>query len=316
MKKKVPLAGTSELTAHLPPIERFQLSLGHNFAFSDQYGALHDAAEYCKKNGNLTPPGIWQHGVFGPWEQNDPGSIMYHSPNLGKLNSFVARQDEENFLKNRGIKNCKAIGMPIVYVEKPNINRLKNTLLVVPIHTVAGLKKFASANKIKEYCQQIKSLTQHFDYTAVCLHYGDIVNSYWLKEFYKLNIDFILGGYPSDRNSNKRQAYLYSLFDYVTTNGWGSHVPYALSFGAKVSVWGRAPDIDLDTAARDIGGGGRERVMKKRSRDISEKRELFLSSMRCHPMEATTDVSLGDYLIGRPRKRKPEELRKIFSWDS
>jgi hypothetical protein len=315
MKTKLPFAGTSPLTKKLPPIKPYKLSLGHAYAFSDQYGAFHTAAEYCGVSGSLRPPGMWQHGVFGPWDQYEPGSIMYYAPTLGKIKSFVARQDEKQFLNQHGIENCEAIGMPIVYVTAPRLRRLEKTLLVVPLHTVAGVPLFNSREKIKKYCEEIKNISRSYRYTAVCLHYGDIKNQYWLREFHQIGIDFILGGHPRDLNSNQRQAHLYSLFENVTTNGWGSHVPYALSFGAKVSIWGSHPEVDLDIAKRDVGGGGEARVKRRLSAEHIAARNLFLRGLQCHPREAATDKPLGDFLIGRARKRSPSELKSMFLWN-
>lgn len=304
-----------DLMRKLPAVKRFNLELGHDYAFSDQYGAFKLAARYCRSLPFYPAPGIWQHGCFGPWDQANPGSILYHSPKVNILNVFVGRQDEREFLERRGVTNCKAIGLPFVYAPVPSVARQKNSLLVVPIHTISGIRSFYENNDISLYAKQIFLLKKKFSNVVLCVHRGDVENGYWIREFGKLGIRWVLGADPRDANSLLRIKQLFHCFEYVTTNGWGSHVPYALSCGAKCSIYGVKPSHNLDVSLRDVGAGGADQYAIRFSAEAKRLQESYIAHLKLEPTDGISDVNFGSFMIGMDCKLSPRHLYQAFGWD-
>lgn len=304
----------SSLMCHLPPIKRFYRKLGHEYAYSDIYGAFHVAARYMGTHNFHPAPGIWQHGCFGPWRQVSAGEIAYHSPLINELKIYVARKDEQSFLESCGVYNSRPIGLPFVYAESQDITRRKNSLLVVPVHSIGGLPSFSEREDLSEYAKQINSLKRYFSDIVLCVHKGDIDNGYWVSEFGSYGIRYVVGADPQDMNSLPRVKALFSLFDFVTTNEWGSHVPYALSCGAKCSVWGEAPSKDLKMELRDAGLGGIENLKLRNSEQKKTIENSYISQLTNCPVNGKANKELGDFLIGMENKKSPQELYREFCW--
>lgn len=310
--QKLPQAS---LMKSLPAAKPFRRTLGHDYAFSDVYGAFILAARYCGKVPFYPPPGIWQHGCFGPWDQVEAGTILYHSPAKKKFKVFVARNDECRFLEAQGITNCSAIGLPFVYAPSKKVSRRKGSLLVVPVHTLPGRSHFGGADELAQYAQQIGKIRKYFSDVVLCVHRGDVVNNHWIPEFAQLGISYVIGGDSSDLNSLARVKQLFHSFDYVTTNGWGSHVAYALSCGAKCSIWGVQPTVNEEMLSRDLGRGNETEMRLRFSDSVRKAREEFLKGLYVVPTEGVADEDLGAFLIGRCHKRTPRELYEEFEWD-
>src|SRR5262249_45361198 len=113
----------------LKPISRFT-ELFAGSAFTKLYGATDVAAEYC---GLKTTPwyvrGLWKHGWTPEYLKIDPDNVMA-VPGSSAMWCWVARKDEEEFLREKGITTVKAIGLPIVYLPEPGRNRIPKSLLV------------------------------------------------------------------------------------------------------------------------------------------------------------------------------------------
>lgn len=298
-----------------PKIEKYRRRLGHFHGFSDQYGAFHIAAQYCGVSAHYPFPGIWQHGCFGPWDQSTPESILYHAPGIPHLKIFCARGDEKAFLERHGVRDVHSIGLPFVYLPPISASKLTNTLLVLPVHSVAGIPGFEAGEQFNDYAEAIAEVSERFARTVVCLHYGDIRNGYWISELEQRGLDWIVGAVPHDRNSLLRTKKLFSQFDFVTTNGWGSHVAYALACGAKVSVWGPVPRISRSVASKDLGVGGLNEWELRFSQERREEKEKYLVPLYRHPAEGLRDESLGQYLIGEGNRLPANELKEVFEWD-
>lgn len=113
-----------------------ELDLGVNC----QYGVEHVASRYCGLEQVHRYPGEWQHG-WHPVEHNfhpefvvGSTGISLHERRYKKF--FVARQDQATYLTQHGYRHVEAIGLPIIYVGKPRVERLPRSLLVMPMHSV------------------------------------------------------------------------------------------------------------------------------------------------------------------------------------
>jgi len=109
---------------------------------------------------------------------------------------------------------------------------------------------------------------------------------------------------------------IFSAFEFVTTNGFGSHVAYAAAFGSKVSFWGPMAHWDVSAFKEDtLYRNCPEAVI----RTVEFQGEAFLREtfpeFFTEPWLAQTRVEWGQREIGWENRRSPAELKHIFGWD-
>jgi hypothetical protein len=178
----------------------------------------------------------WQHGwinyakkLIHPFQLMPPG----HSPDETAL---VAHKKHAKVLeKSFGFKDVHAIGLPFVYTKRLQLGRINSSLLVMPPHTLPGTKD--SWNR-KRYVELIKKYEEVFEHVAVCLNYHDIKKGLWVDGLDKKNISWVMGARVDDKNALRRMKHMFSLFENMTTNVLGSHVPYASYCECKASIHG------------------------------------------------------------------------------
>lgn len=305
----------------LPPSIYYEPRASYEFNGSDFYGAYHVAAQYA---GIALPKfystkSFWAHGVNGPWENISRESLVflpYYNPDL---NVFVARKDQQEYLKSNGYKNTRAIGVPYAYVPHQGQKRVSGSLLVMPSHSIQGM--MVDDNKSFEiYIDQILKVSCYFSDVTVCLHSGCIKNGFWLNEFNALGFDVIQGANPSDRNSLIRMKSIFEQYDVMTTNMWGSHVAYALAEGCRVSIFGHDPKWNLKSLLdAELGKSINHDSVRKSSiidRYNNYQLELdcriFLNKFFVDPKNAVSDISLGKWLIGIDCKISPLEMQFVL----
>jgi FkbM family methyltransferase len=225
---------------------------------------------------------------------------------------WVARVDEEVYLRREGYKNVRAIGLPIIYLPASKAVRQPKSLLVMPAHS---LDYTTLKSNFDEYADLIASLQQHFAEILVCVHPSCWRNRYWVDAFRTRGLKVIKGAFIEDRNALLRMARLFSSFEYVTTNGFGSHIAYGAYFGAKISIFGsyveyRAQDLINDPFYREkpylvepVIWANSEEVMRQHYGD------LF-----CHPLDAKQRIEWGHFEVGGNNKVTPGEMRHLFGW--
>jgi hypothetical protein len=304
------------MNVELPENIPFKGWLQFENGYSHVYGALHVAANYCGLS--KTPEtfnGVWLHGCSDPWENRIfPESIAYNVPKIKDINIYVARKDEADSLRAIGCHRVMAIGLPLVYLNDVIIKRHPGNLLVLPVHHLPE----GGNSLIKEYAHFIKSIEHKFNETIVCLHNECSAKNMWINQFEMLGIRCIRGASYDDANSLLRTKYLFSQFEFVTTNDWGSHVAYALSCGAKVSISGLTYKYSIEDYLADPGYGGNiDKITQLVSSEsmIREKKEM-IGKLYVSPENGVTDTLLGDWFIGRENKISPVELKGLFDWNS
>ena len=105
------------------------------------YGAYQLAARYC----GLSKPvrwfeGEWQHG-WNPTDNVSHPEVITSTDGLSRhrraTHTFlVARDDEATALRRFGYRSVHAVGLPIVYQPKVQVDRLPGSLLVMPVHSL------------------------------------------------------------------------------------------------------------------------------------------------------------------------------------
>lgn len=302
------------MQAQLPPPKPFRQHCNHQNGWSDHYGSFHVASAYA---GLAMPPvytinGIWQHGVFGPWQQFSPHVLVYNAPGAQDRPVLVARQDEADFMNRNGYKHVRAIGVPIVYVPAPRMERTRGSLLVVPTHSLTG-DSHVDRGPFLRYADSIKTLLGQFTKVTVCVHPNCRRNGLWIQEFSVPGIEIVYGAETSDANALLRMRALFAQFEYVTTNEWGSHVAYALAFGARVSIGGQPILGDPALHARDLMWQNNAAMMATAfSPEVARARREFLERLYVAPSSGIHDVEFGRWLIGADNQVSAEDMREIL----
>ena len=196
----------------------------------------------CAYAGLVMPPryiinGIWQHGVFGPWDLQIPKSTIYNSPASLDTLCLVARDDLKTALVELGYRNVQAIGMPINYLPDKNFDRIPGSLLVMPSHSLVGFQ-YRNHDQFLKYAEEIYQASKNFKTTLICLHPNCIKNKLWIREFEHFGFEITFGADTGDLNALERIRSLCAQFEVVTSNDWGSHIAYSLALGCKVSISG------------------------------------------------------------------------------
>jgi hypothetical protein len=296
---------------HLPPVSEPNLRPWAQSFGSDFYGALQVAAEYC---GLRTAPAhfpyCWQHGTWPPWQKIRAEVIVYNVPK--STTCFVARQDEAAFLKAGGYAGARAIGLPIIYTKPSGLQRIPNSLLVMPTHSIHSDVLGLSNEK---YAREIASIKNRFGLVVACVSANCIAKGLWASQFEKQGIKVIRGAGLNDVNALKRMRALFDSFEYVTTDSYGSHVYYALYFGAKVSIWGTATPMLRENVISDGAWTPYpEAVDKLFSEETERKAEVFLGPLRVDPWIGVQNVEVANPMVGHDSKLSPNEMRALFDW--
>lgn len=297
----------------LPSVSLYRLLTDQAQGWSDQYGAFHVAAAFA----GLPPPdrrfpGVWQHGCFPPWVDYSPGLLVYQAPEAHKLPVFVAREEHASLLRAAGYRDVSAIGLPFAYVPEPAVERRARSLLVMPTHVMRGGEVMDPAD-FQRYADEIAALRDRFEHVSVCLHPNCRQEGFWTREFESIGVPIIDGARNNDRNALLRMRTLFSSFETVTTNGWGSHVAYALASGAKVAIHGTQPRCTPQSYLKDTTWAADPKALAQAlSPDVAAREAAWLAPLRRHPSEAAPDVALGRWLVGADLRLSPMALRERF----
>lgn len=286
---------------------------------SSLYGADYHVAEYLGfKCPPARIPGTWVHG-WGPAHQNiDPAIVIgrrcSHEFEKDSGLFWVARRDQEEYLRSCGYRNAKAIGLAVAYLPKKQFTRIKGSLLVMPVHT---LDYTTGEWNFEEYADEIKKIESRFSQVVVCVHPSCWKKGYWVDAFKRRGFTVIPGNAADDRNSLRRLQILLSSFEYMTTNGFGSHLVYGAYFGSKVSIYGPYAEYQLSDFEND-------RVYRNCPQLVSRLLETITESairhhypfLFCDPERAEANQDWGSFEVGDQCRVAPDELRRLFRWDA
>lgn len=284
-----------------------------------QYGALQIAADYC----GLQMPmpklrGEWQHGWHPPEHNIHPelvvGTTGKSREKRRRRRHLVAREDQRSYLKEQGYTDVRAVGMPILYVPHPRVERIPGSLLVMPAHSLATTEH---AWNFAEYADQIASIKPRFSRVIACVHPNCFQKNYWVSEFLDRDIPVVSGASLFDVNALHRMALYFSRFEYVTSNQLGSQHLYAPIFNAKPSVYGNNQEITLNDF---IGDPLFSRCPDLIDWYISEHSEASLRkkypSLYCRPDQSMDFSEEAKFQLGFTHRLTPEALRKALGWST
>jgi FkbM family methyltransferase len=308
--RSVPLP---KILSDLPAIEVRPVA-----SLSCAYGADYVSARYCGfARPPKPPPGIWQHGWGERDFEFDPAIVIggwgsYES--VKETESFwVARKDEEEYLRRCGYRRVKAIGLPIVYLlSHPHADRIPGSLLVMPAHSLDFTRHDWN---FEEYADAIARIRDRFTDVVACVHPACWNRGYWVDAFRQRGIALIQGARGDDQNALTRLQRLLSRFEFVTTNGYGSHLVYASFLGAKVSVFGpyaKFEERDFANAAffQECPHILRRSVNLMAEYTVRQRYPFFF----CEPDRATDRQEWAAQEVGADCRVPPHELRRLFEW--
>jgi len=296
----------------LPPYDAITLR-----AEIDYYGASSVLSRYCGVDLMHKPLEqiAWSHGwVPDYYIHTDPKIVTGQGlPDKNQI-LLTSKKSIELYLKESGYPNARAIGLPVTYLKERKIERLKNSLLVMPAHsldyTTHGSWKFA------DYVSEIEAIAKHFEHVHVCVHPSCIKQGYWVNEFEAKGFNVIEGTNIYDKNALLRLQQLMSSFEYITTNSFGSHIAYGAYFGAKVSIYGTYAEFKEEDFEADPFYSVHKNVLHPSLELISKQRiENELSFLFTPPIEATARVDWGRYEVGAGERKNPKEIRDLLKLD-
>ena len=287
----------------LPPYRK--IPLGYEPTY---YGAAANIARQLELS-NATPRNcyVWSHGC----RLLDSEDVRYYIrfPELSG-NVLVARQAEARFLSNSGVLKVHAVGLPICYTERGTVSKKEGSLLVMPPHATCHSK---SSKTLLEYVDYIASIRHRFERIVCCLSRQCLQEKSLKMLFQQRGIPVVCGSAIEDANSLPRTRRLFETFDYVTTNTFGSHLAYAMAFGAKVSIAGPLHQPSTEHVANEpfyMENPDLNDPDYRLSRQ--QAMEKTFTELRVDPWSACENIEWGRHLIGADNVRSPREIGKLL----
>ena len=304
--KKTELGNATWLIEKLPVVKPIKRKCE-----ADYYGA---SALIAKSLGlDKVPESLasWNHGIAFWREPVLPRQVVLTATQLDRC--LVFNKQQEIFLRRKGFLRAHAVGAPILYVPKMRVSRIKKSLLVMPSHTLFNTNPNMPFD---EYAQSISSYYSEFETIVACIHINDVRKGYWPAAFEKVNIPWVAGADSHDGNALVRVACLFSLFEFMTANALGSHIPYATYFGCKPSVAGPiaehktsdfhgVPWYDRNRKALHYGRISKEKYLKG-----PRNPDFFVE-----PTQAKIHLRFAEQALGVDCRKSPEEVANLLGWN-
>lgn len=310
-------------TIQLPPINTIALRNGN-----DRYGACWAAAEYCGVSEPVPPvPGSWSHTWVPRYIGEDKtlveGYLHLQRFNMSLSPEFTIGKREADIMHEFGW-DAYPIGMPIIYLPEIQVPRKPGSLLVMPLHYgIVSLmarpedgRHFKSQNQ--DYVEVINRLRPHFSQIVICVHPEDVRAGLYINDFQAAGFEVIIGSEYTDVNGLKKMSTLLPRFEFMTTNGFGTHIAYAAYFGTKVSIYGQYVEINYqdylkypDNRSYWLDLNYQKKYLDAVSGPTLRRHFPFLF---CHPLEAKELTDWGRKQVGYDNKVTPERMRNLFHW--
>ena len=168
---------------------------------------------------------------------------------------------------------------------------------------------------VTRYVSQVVSLKGKFSQITACVSANCIARGLWAPQFDAAGIHVVRGAGFSDANSLRRMRALFETFEFVTTDGFGSHVVYALYFGAKVSLWGKETPLTRANVLADATWAAfPDAVDKRLSPETRRAAEEHVRRFRVEPWLGIENADFGKQMVGHDNKLSPSDLRTCFGW--
>lgn len=280
------------------------------------YGDLRALSRYAGISVSLPKNTEWQHGWIPSSRTIDSPEQIVGSDGRSRFRKswkyLVARHDQAEQLRAFGYPFAYAVGLPIVYVPRPDDDfRRRESLLAVPHHSsVDSVNGMVSHQDFAEY---LEAQVQHFAESAVLIHAIDWTQA--VQEVYeRAGLRTIRGADPDDSESLTRVVSLLSTFETVVSNNLGSPIAYAAYLGAKVAVVGSPPTPDLNHLYKNVFYRNCiEGTVEAIRWEAWWRRQPELEFLLRNPMDAQTAVEWGAFEVGAQHRLEPNDVRTCFA---
>jgi hypothetical protein len=137
-----------------------------------------------------------------------------------------------------------------------------------------------------------------------------------VESFRRRGISVFTTADQGDPNTLARLVKILSTFEYVTTNGVGSHIALAAYCGARVSVYGPFAEFPPERM-RAIYPVKMFPHLLEAACDLYSERALreHYPFLFVEPDRAPVRQEWGAYEVGEPWRVPPNELRGLFRWE-
>lgn len=303
------MSSTSQIRGHilstLPEFEHFPRRCE-----PDAYGASFLIAQKLGLSDVPESTSTWTHG----WRDSDahPEQIAPQS-NKTQTNLVPTEKHAQKLRSEYSYRNVHAVGCPIIYASPLEVDRIPNSLLVMPPHTLPYLEDDWNETA---YVSVVQKVAENFEHVIACIHRHDIKKGNWVDSFSEAGIPHVPGTRVRDKHALVRLQTLFHMFEAVSTNTIGSHIPYAAYCGCRVSIHGPYAHRSISDFKKDpVWSGEREHVLRHRLRisreeAVREKYPFFF----CAPSESETHVEWAEEELGEDCKRAPKELSTLLGW--
>jgi len=241
-------------------------------------------------------------------------SVQVKNNNILFLSENQKQQQELLKLK---YFNSLCIGVPYIYIDDGdyNVERHKNTLLVMPQHTVDGDRSIVKSNE-ENYIKTINKIKNDFDLVIFCIHKSCIKNNLWISTIEKYGYQWFLGADIYDKNALSRMNILFRSFEYVTSNCIGSHIAYSSYSGCKTSIYGEYSEPDKNQMKNSLYIKENPHMLENiytqcLSKTVKRKYPMFFKK---HPKDATLNIDWAKKELGEECKITYQKLAELLGW--
>jgi hypothetical protein len=299
----------------LPAVETFVPRCAHADGWADLYGAFSVLSKYLGVDQEVFYKNkfFWSHGVIPPWVRSTE-LLLFNSQIKAEKLIFTYGIQQASVIQKSGFKNVHAVGAPILYLgpRGDQAQRLKHSALVMPQHSLLKVSR-GSSDLRDQFLTEVSKLMDSFKLITACLGPFCIEKGYFLDRLSHLGIPYIEGARFNDKNALLRIRRLMTTFETLITNGWGSHVAYALYFGMKVVIVGQPTfppfsQMRLDKTYVSLDDNSLEAQIKElRSGEVS-----FLEDFRDLDRAWVNEVKIGADLLGESNILDPESMFQVL----
>lgn len=280
---------------------------------STTYGVNRILNAYCDLHflGDWPLSGCWSHGWMPSFALCHPYQVA-HLTKPGEFpRNFVPRADMVAMLQLHGYGDVRAVGLPFVYLPETTVPRLPQSVLVAPAHSEPDLLQ--RRTDLPKLADVLGELKQRFQLVVGCVHSQCLRNGLWLEDFRRAGIPYVSGANMRDANTLYRMRHLFSQFQVVVTNGFGSLIAYASACGAAVVLSGDYVEESRAQMLTDTFYAAHPEVADSALESLSEK------SLRQHcpflwtpPQYASPQVEWARRELGWDRRLAPAEAIEVF----
>jgi FkbM family methyltransferase len=286
------------------------------------YGARVLIQKYCglKSDRRLRIPEIiWQHGWLTPFHNRDPDTLVGESAQTSYLLNetyLVAREDQAHALRDFGILDSHAIGLPFAYAlamhEEQNRRTPRSVVVMPSAH--GSVSSSTSLHLDTSYINYLLEHLDEFGTIKVVMNCDDLENGrseLWENHGFRVEP----GACESDDSSFPRLIEIFSQTEVVTTNGFGSHIVYAAAAGCKVSVAGPGPENISSKNPWSAPFYVNRPDLVKIEYEILADTNCFLKAMGVFtdPVDSVDLTAWARSQIGFDRVLTPQELRTLLN---